>query len=148
MSSAEDAIEREVRKRLAERLVSAGVDNGRVSLEILYLLPPEFVRAYVSLWDRALGPGHGVANPNSGMGEAAAASRPQRIKTGGRGTDATRDAFSRGAGGGGGGKRHREFWVVRDEGALTVKSSVDRKLLRVMREAMEQLQAMRSAGDN
>lgn len=42
------------RKKLAEVLASAGVDAGRVAIEILYLLPEGFVREYERLFHDAL----------------------------------------------------------------------------------------------
>src|SRR4051812_9240729 len=50
----QDAIEAQVRLRYSDLLASAGVDASRVALEVLYLLPPEFVRMYIELFDKSL----------------------------------------------------------------------------------------------
>lgn len=47
----EDVREDEVRRRIKEFLNAQGIDQGRVALEILYLLPTEFCRMYVELYD-------------------------------------------------------------------------------------------------
>ena len=54
MPDPRDAIEREVQRRLTDYLVSAGVPQGRISLEVLYMLPTEFTRAYEELFSLSL----------------------------------------------------------------------------------------------
>src|ERR1700746_219355 len=49
------SIDRLVRARIAEFLRAAGVDQGRIGVEVLFELPPSFVRAYEELWRIALG---------------------------------------------------------------------------------------------
>ena len=43
-----------VRSRIAEIMGAAGVDHGRVGVEVLYKLPPALVQVYELLWDLAL----------------------------------------------------------------------------------------------
>ncbi len=113
----EDAIEREVQRRVANVLASAGVPQGQLNLEVLFMLPPEFVRAYTRLFDRALlesvkggkGPDHGT---------------PKKVDPKWKGKIV-------GAGAGGAGKRYRTHWLIRDEQAFRAKGSIDRKLRRL-----------------
>lgn len=106
-----DAIELEVQRRLADYLASAGVPQGRISLEVLYMLPPDFIRAYRTLFDRAFL----ESVSDSGGGDPGRA--PERRKNVGVGSK--------------GGKRYRTYWVIRDEQAFQLKGSVDRKLKRL-----------------
>jgi hypothetical protein len=114
----EDAIEREVQRRVSEILSSAGVSHGRVSHEVLFMLPPEFIRAYTRLFDRAL-----LESVKGGKGPD-------------QGTPKKVDAKHRGKMPmtGGGGKRFRTHWVIRDEDAFKAKGSIDRKLRRLTRD--------------
>lgn len=52
-----------VRSRLAEIGAAAGVDHGRVGVEILFKLPPALVTVYELLWDLAL---HGEGSAEVG----------------------------------------------------------------------------------
>jgi hypothetical protein len=119
------AIEREVQRRLAEILASAGVDQGRVSLEVLYMLPPEFVRTYTYLFDKALREAIQTpqGTPNPSLKKPSKSLRPNKTLGG---------PNHRGAAGGQ--KKYREHWVIRDEDALKLKASTDRKLRRVAQE--------------
>lgn len=127
------AIENEVRRRLADALAAAGVGQGRVSLEILYMLPPEFVRAYTRLFDQALkeelaSGGGGDRDENV---RKAIKGKP-RLKARGK-----ERGWSQGARAGG--RRYKNHWVVRDEHAFKVKASIDRKLQRMVREIEREL---------
>jgi hypothetical protein len=51
MSAEDDRL----RIRLAEIMSSAGLGYNQISLEILYLIPREFVDQYIALWEKALG---------------------------------------------------------------------------------------------
>lgn len=44
------SLERLVRARIAEIMSAAGVDQGRIGLEVLWDMPPDFIRAYEWLW--------------------------------------------------------------------------------------------------
>lgn len=125
-----DLIEREVRRRLADLLASAGVDQGRISQEILWQLPPELVRAYRALWERALRSELGSGLEGTDPASASKAKNPSDSKTGG----ATRQGWSRGASKGAGKKRYSNHWVVADERLFRVKASIDRKLKRLAAE--------------
>lgn len=155
----EDIIEEEVRRRLAERYASAGVEQGRVSLEVLYLLPPEFVREYVRLFHQALS--EDLSGGGGGMGKdegqikakAGVRRRHKRVpateeqmeegKAGPDGETVAVEGTDRGAQAGQ--KRYKTHWVIRDEKALKAKSSVDRKLIRIV-EGMRRDDGMRFDG--
>lgn len=120
-----DAIEREVRRRMVDYLTSAGVPQGRISLEVLYMLPPDFVRAYRKVFEKALREDVGPQQAGDAI-EKASNSKADR----------TRQAFAQGAKHG---KRYNNHWVVKDEESLKLKASVDRKLGRLASELEETL---------
>lgn len=126
----EDAVEAEVRRRYADLLASAGVNSGRLSLEVLYLLPEEFVREYIELFWEALREDistgkSGGENPIKKQGEF----RKGKLKRD-RETGELTPGSARGAQGGG--KKYRNHWLIRSEFALEVKQRVDRKLVRMI----------------
>lgn len=132
----EDAIEREVQRRLAERSGSAGlVSPGRISLEVLFMLPPDFVRAYTSLFDRSLKESVVSAGAKD---EAVTKKLSTTPRLSARGKRKIRD----GAGARSSSRRYREHWVVRDEKSFRFKSTVDRKLKRLAREIAGQLRTV------
>jgi len=123
-----DAIEREVRRRVSDYMASAGVPYGRIAVEILYMLPPDFVRAYRKVWDRALRPdvvSSGGAGGGGGI-EKAKNSKNER----------SRQSWANGARHG---KGYANHWVVKDEEAMKLKGSADRKLGRLASELEEML---------
>jgi hypothetical protein len=139
MPDSRDAIELEVQRRLADYLASAGVPQGRISLEVLYMLPPDFVRAYRRLFDAALLEGV-VGSGGADAGRMPAKKgKEQGLRTRGVTPDSrgkTSEGESRGssAGARSDGKRYRTHWSIRDEKWFRVKGSVDRKLKRLARE--------------
>lgn len=135
-----DAIEREVRRRLADLLASAGVDQGRISQEILWQLPPELVRNYRNLWERALRPEMQSSLQGNDPAGASKARNAPDSKTGGR----TRQAWATGARRG---KRYSTHWIVADEEALKVKASVDRRLKRIAADIEEHLSQPRQRSE-
>ena len=132
----EDVVENEVRRRYADLLASAGVDSGRLSLEVLYLLPEEFVREYVELFWEALR----EDIPSAGGGDnvikkAGEVKRNKKVRTGerdeqGRVREVAVPGSNRGAQGGG--KKYKTHWLIKSEVALEVKRRVDRKLVRII----------------
>lgn len=128
-----DNVRDQVRAQIQELLVSAGVDQGRVAVEVLFWLPKEFLDAYQDLYMRALHLGDGDDKEKAGEDEG-------RIKAK---VDGKLRGTARGLGMGvGGGKRYKKEWVVKDERALEVKGRVDRVLkelvLAEMRKFMEE----------
>jgi hypothetical protein len=116
-------IELEVQRRLTEALVAAGVSHGRISLEVLYMLPPEFVEAYTRLFWQAFqeplresGSGKG---PDGGNTKKKVASTVAQ-----QGVMAPANN---------GGKRFRTYWTIRNEDAFNRKKAIDRALKRLAR---------------
>lgn len=107
-------IEQRVRARLAEVMSSAGVDHSRISLEVLYLLPPEFLDAYIELYHRAF------KDSSSSIGN------PDAISVKKTKGSQIRPAVQ--------GKRYKNYWQIRDEKAFTQKQRVDRKLRALIKE--------------
>lgn len=99
-----------LRRRLAEVLSSAGVDSSRVAVEVLYMLPQEFVRGYEDLFHRAL-----VVPGDRGRGESDA----REAELGKARGKAARKA---------GGRAGRGGFEVRNTRALGEKERIDRKL--------------------
>lgn len=110
----------QLRKRLAELMASAGLGYNSISLEVLYLLPEEFIGRYIWLWEKGLGP--------AGSGDAAGR---QAARDGHLGRAQTKTA-SRGdkiTGASSTGKKWKRMGLaVRDEKALELKDRIDRKL--------------------
>lgn len=131
----QDSIEREVRRRVSDALAEAGVGGlggDRVAIEVLYMLPPEFVRTYRQLFDMAL-----EWSPKSGSGirDEASATRA----SGGDKRDPTNSRTIRGAQDSGG-KRWRQMpWTVRSEAASEAKSRLDRRLVEAAQSAVREL---------
>lgn len=100
----------EIRRRYAAELLSSGgLVEGRLSLEVLFLLPSEFVVSYTGLFNRALVEQASVQRREA-LGRAT-------VKTGG------------GLGGKAGtGKKHKEYWSIKDERAFDLKTAVDKAL--------------------
>lgn len=107
-----------LRLRLQEAMVAAGVNQGRVALEVLYWLPKEFMEAYQELYYRALHLGDGDDQEKAGEDEGRIKAKvPSKLRGTKRGLSAQ-----------GGGKKYKREWVVKDEQALEVKKRVDRVL--------------------
>lgn len=118
-----------LRIRLAEIMSSAGVGYNQISLEILYMLPREFVDRYIELWESAYGPT--VRAPGDGMardGELGKATTETRFK-----------GKMVGSGAGGTGKRLARSFGVRSEDAMRLKDRIDRRLRSIGRDVREEL---------
>lgn len=113
----QEHIEHEVRKRLAESLSNAGVGFDRISLEVLYLLPPQFLDAYVDLYMRAL---KDASSGGFGDENAIPVKKTKRNQIGPASNNS--------------GKKYREHWQIRDDEAFARKRKVDRKLLKLVGE--------------
>lgn len=127
----DDRVAEEVNKRLTLAASAAGVDRGRIEIEILFLLPPEFVRQYKELFDRALAD---PIKPTSDGGKDEG-----RIRASGRTADGL---HVRVMGAAGGGKRFvAGSWPVRDERALELKRRLDRQLIGLVRDSLHAIGA-------
>lgn len=118
-----DEVADKVRVRLQEILNSAGVDQGRVGIEVLYWMPAEFVRLYEELFMRGLHLGDGDDGEKAGEDEGRIVAKVKSDRRGKKGSMAAQ----------GGGKRYKTEWIVKDEKALEIKRRVDRKLVELLR---------------
>lgn len=101
----------EIRRRYAAELMSSGgLTSNRLSLEVLYLLPSEFVTGYVSLFYRALKDPTGIQRQES---------IERATVKGGEGLGSKAK----------GGKKHKIYWTVKDERALDLKGAIDKALM-------------------
>lgn len=122
----DDKVAEEVNKRLTLAASAAGVDRGRVEIEILFLLPPEFVRQYKELFDRALAD---PIKPTTDGGKDEG-----RVRASGRTGDGL---HVRTMGAAGGGKRFvAGSWPIRDERAVELKRRLDRQIIGQVRDAL------------
>ena len=128
----EDVIEDEVRRRITSIASAAGLSRGRVELEVLFLLPTEFVRMYRELFDMAL------SDPVNPIGDGG--KDEGRVKARGTARDPMKARSMSGAAGGG--KRFvAGAWPVRSEKALEEKRRLDKKLIRVVDQALSDARA-------
>lgn len=127
------------RRSLAYELrESGGLSSGRLGLEILFLLPDEFITFYTDLFHRALS--DGVGNQGKGSSKSATGSgedQDLRIAKGRTGTVLGSDNRLQAQGSG---KKYRNTTlVIKDERALKVKGSVDRALRDLVHSATKSL---------
>jgi hypothetical protein len=121
-----DKVEDEVRRRMVEILGSGGVGRGRISLEVLYLLPTQFVSMYRELFDRAFSD---PIKPQTDGGKDEG-----RVKKPIKG-DPVRNISASGAQSGS--KKFRTgAWPIRSEEAVEAKRKLDRKLVKATEEAL------------
>jgi hypothetical protein len=130
-----DRVNDEVRRRMTEIASSAGIDRGRISVEVLFLLPPQFVRMYQRVFDAAL---DDPVRPQQDGGKDEG-----RIKAKGKPRD---DLRARSMGPAKKGKRSVSgYWPVRDEDAMKIKDLLDRRIVRAVSQATEDLRLIRAA---
>lgn len=115
----DNTLDARLRRRLAEVLSDAGVGGGRVAIEVLYLLPPEFVRGYTDLFHRALDASDGGMG---GRNDAKAALG----KAVGKRTEAGPGSAKRSG-------KNRGVFPVRNDKALGEKDRIDRALRKLAR---------------
>lgn len=118
------AIQRELEKRLTEMFAAGGVSEARTALEIVYMLPDSFREEYMKLFHRSLGMADGQTGVRGKAQESTAALGRAPGKTPG-----------------GGGKKFKTYWVVRDESALDLKGSIDKRLRALARDIRTELEA-------
>lgn len=112
MSKRREHLEHEVRRRVAEALTQQGVGYNRVALEVLYLLPPEFVQAYVQLFYSAF-------REDTRIRAGSKNAKPIRRREGVRGPAKPV-------------KKYREHWQIEDEQAFSRKKRIDRQLRKLI----------------
>jgi hypothetical protein len=119
---------------MAEIAAAAGIDHGRLSIEVLFLLPPQFVRQYQWLFDQAL---DSPVRPQSDGGKDEG-----RVKAKGKPRD---DLKARSMGGAKKSKRSVSgYWPIRDEEAVKIKGLLDRRIVRAVNQAVEDLKLVRA----
>ena len=129
----EDHINDEVRRRLADYMASAGVPRGNIALEVLYLLPSEFVRAYTDLFWQAVGD---PISPQGDGGKDEGRIKAKGISSSPMNTRKMRAAQS-------GGKRFvQRVWPVKNEAAMDAKLKLDRLLVRSVEKAHQSLRGV------
>jgi hypothetical protein len=119
-----------LQRRLTEIMSAAGVPHSRASLEVLYMLPPEFLRKYSELFDAALK-----------FADSSAGERGEEAKAGVGGAYRGKRPMV-----GAGGKRYKEHWVIRSEDAFELKKRVDKRLRALGRELLEELRTGENNG--
>ena len=115
------------RRSMAYELVeSGGLAESRLGLEILYLLPDDFVVFYEQLFHKALGVGdNSVMHGRSGGLEKASGRTSMQLGTEDRGPQAQSS-----------GKRWKKTaMIVTDDGALRIKEGVDQGLRDLAKDA-------------
>lgn len=115
--------ERMRRAILADMAQAGGWPEGRLSMEVLYLLPRDFINSYIQLFHTALKEqapvvsGKGMDSVGAGKAKGAASG----LQTG-RGKNGTRLQAQ------GGGKKYKTQWMINSERALAKKQRIDAQL--------------------
>lgn len=127
-----------VRMRHADFLAAAGVGVDRIAIEVLYLLPPAFVREYTRVFHEALNigeDGSGIRNEQmTALGKVSGANSPNTGSRGGsRMSSGGHTEIGSGTGRGGGSGKSRGIFGVRNEEKLGEKDAVDRVLRKLAR---------------
>lgn len=125
-----------VRRRIAEALRNDGQSRYKIGLEILLLLPNDFVRNYEQLFHKALM----VGDEGSRTGKMGDESGKTSVSAPGN------KAGVMAVGAGGGAKRYRTYGFVANEQALELKQTVDRKL-RVLSRDMDDFLTRKSEAE-
>jgi hypothetical protein len=119
----------EVNRRLVETMSAAGLSEGSISREILFLLPRDFVMAYEALYHRSLSTGlegrrdievEVTDKKGEGTGEYETLGGVVKAR-GGRRSRLEEGASLGGMAGARKGKAYKQAWTVADERALDLK---------------------------
>lgn len=111
-----DAYDERLRSRLAEIRASAGVPHAQVSMEVLYFLPEMFLKQYQAMFSQALKSDGGEDARNRAQAQVGEVGKA----TGGRS--------------GGAGRRYKKSFIVLDEKALELKTTMDKRLRAIARD--------------
>lgn len=138
-------VDRMVRARVAEIMSAAGVDHGRVGVEVLYKLPPEFTMVYEWLYDLATMGFEGARGTrglrdDGELGRAKDSQMRPRVRendeSDGRMRVASGGSARRGLRGSGRGSRGG---MVGEEEARAIKERVDKQLRGISRRLFSEL---------
>jgi hypothetical protein len=111
-----DPLDDKVRARLTEIMASAGVPHSRISLEVLYFLPKDFLNAYEQMFTRAIKADGGESRRNESQQQAGDLGKAKGDSRGSRG------------------KRYKRTFVVLDDAALQLKTRMDKRLRMIARD--------------
>lgn len=131
------ALDNAVRDRLTEIFAAAGLSSNRAALELLFLLPRDFLETYEKLFERAL-----KLDGASAAGALKNAAVLGKSKGGTSATTGRKTQLSSG-----GGKKYKTFWLIKDDGALALKHTLDKKLRRLGREVQNDLDDLQDMAD-
>jgi hypothetical protein len=132
----------EVNRRLVETMSAAGLSEGSISREILFLLPRDFVMAYEALYHRAVRTGlegrrdievEVTDKKGEGTGEYETLGGVVKARGGRRSRLAEGESLG-GMAGARKGKAYKQAWTVADERALDLKHKMDKRLRKIARE--------------
>lgn len=68
-------VDRLVKARIAEMMAAAGLESGRIGLEVVWNMPPDFVRCYEGLWMLMMEGDDGGLGSTGGLGGAGGRAR-------------------------------------------------------------------------
>jgi len=111
-----DAYDDKLRSRLAEIRASAGVPHSQISMEVLYFLPEMFLKQYQAMFMQALKSDGGEDARNKAQADTGEVGKATGGRTGGQG------------------RRYKKSFVVLDERALELKTTIDKRLRAVARD--------------
>lgn len=116
--------ERMAQSRFTDLMASAGVSYTRMSQEILWFLPDNFVTEYSTLFHKAFG-GKDDGGVNARGQSAAESGSLQKGKAAAKTN----------------GKKYKKHWVIADEHAMRLKERIDKRLRAMARDIVEELEA-------
>lgn len=128
MSRNEDAYSDTLRKRLADIRASAGVPHNQVALEVLYMLPGDFLRQYSALFSAALKSDGGESARAQQQQDGAVVGKTKSLGKTGRGPTVQ-----------GGQRRWKQAWTVQDDRMLALKTRIDKRIRAIGREIHEDM---------
>lgn len=116
-----DAYDDKLRSRLAEIRASAGVPHAQISVEVLYFLPEMFLKQYQAMFSQALKSDGGEDARNRAQAQVGEVGKATGGRTGGQG------------------RRYKKSFIVLDERALELKSTMDKRLRTIARDIRQGL---------
>ncbi len=132
----EDWIRERVQRLFADLMASAGVDTNRAAIQVLFYLPPAFVRAYEELFMGALriaGEGAGAGGEAQALGKA---------PSGTPGSKGNKTQLK-----GGAGKKYKNSWFIVSDEVLELKARIDKRLRKMGKEIEGDLEDIRLNGN-
>lgn len=109
-------------RRFIDMMASAGVSSTRISQEVLYFLPREFVQMYSEMFYKAFA---GKEDGGSGQAGEMNAAKAALGKADGKGLQGL---------GGAKRKTFKKYWVIADDEAVALKTKIDKRLRVIARD--------------